>query len=68
MGMASGESDACFGTDVGNWGAKGAGNFFWACRRGKLLFYPMCLYSKCSDFVDKSNMGEKHEKNVDPLT
>ena len=58
MGMASGESGVYFGTDVGQWGAKGAGNLFVACRRGNhFFFYPLCLHSKCLDFCGEFKCG-----------
>ena len=58
MGMASGESDVHFGTDVGQGALKPA-------EGGQKLFYPMCLPSKCSHFVENSSVGEKH--HFDPL-
>ena len=59
MVMASGESDIYFGTDVGKWGAEGAGNYFLTCQRGKKSFSPHCtvLYSKCSDFCGEFKYG-----------
>ena len=41
MGMASGESDIYFGTDVGKWGAKGAKNFTWP-GEGEKFCWPVC--------------------------
>ena len=57
MEMASGESGIYFFTDVGNWGAKGAGNFVFGLPKGQIFFYPMCLYSKCSDFCGELKYG-----------
>ena len=58
MGMASGESDVYFGTDVGKWVAKGAGNFFFrSAKAAKKNFCSMCLYSKCSDFCGEFKGG-----------
>ena len=48
MVMASGESDIYFGTDVGKWGAEGAGNFFLTCQRGKKSFSPHCTVLYCT--------------------
>jgi hypothetical protein len=62
MGMASGESDIYFGTDVGKWSAEGAANFVLAFRRGIFVFTP-CVYTQNAQiFMENSNMGEKHEK------
>ena len=57
MGSASGESDIHFGTDMVKWGAEGVGQFFLACRRGIFFSYPMCPYSKCSDFCGEFKYG-----------
>ena len=40
MGMASGDSDMYFGTDVGKWGAERAENFFFAWRKGNFFSAP----------------------------
>ena len=40
--------------------------FFFGLPKG--FFYPMCVYSKCSDFVENSNMREKHRKIRPPDT
>ena len=40
--------DTYFGTYVGKWVTEGAGKCFLA--EGGKFFYPMRLYSKCSDF------------------
>ena len=69
MGMARGESDIYFGTDVGNWGAKGNRNFFRPAERGKMFFPPPCVYTQNAQiFVETSNMGAKHKRNFHPLT
>ena len=63
MGMASGESDIYFGTDVGKWGAEGAGNFFFWPAKGVKIFSTPCVYPQNAQiFVENSNMGEKDEK------
>ena len=68
MGMASGENDIYFGTDVGQWGAKGARIFFLACQRGKFFVFTQCVYTQnAATFVQTSNMGEKHETNFNPV-
>ena len=67
MGLASGKSDMYFGTDLGKWGAEGAGIFFWPAE-GKFFFPPTCLCSKCLDFCGEFKKGGKHEKIFDTLT
>ena len=69
MGAARGESDLYFGADVGKWGAKGASIFFFGLpNTGKKFFTPCVSPQNARNFVEKSNAGEKHEKNFDPLT
>ena len=43
MGMASGESDIYFGTNVGKWGAEGAGIFFLGLEGEKVFFSTPCV-------------------------
>ena len=43
MGMASVESDIYFGTDVGKWGAEGAGFFFFGLPKGENVFFAPCV-------------------------
>jgi hypothetical protein len=66
MGMASGESDMYFGTDVATWGAEGAGIFVLAYRRGGIFFYPFAYTQNARIFVGKSNTGEQHNKISTP--
>ena len=41
MGMASGEVDMYFGTDVGKWGCQRRRKFFfWPAEGGIFFFYP----------------------------
>ena len=70
MGMASGESDIYFGTDVRKSGAKGAGIFFFCLPKGEKPFFSTPCVCTQNDriFVENSNMCEKQEKNFDPLT
>ena len=66
MGMASGEGDIHFGTDVGKWGAKGA-VIFLPAKGGKLYFTTPCVCTRTARiFVEKSNMGGNHGKNFRP--
>ena len=68
MGMASGEGGIYFATDVGKWGAKGAGFFFSGLPTGENLFTP-CVYTQDAGiFVESPNVREKHDKNFDLLT
>ena len=67
MGMASGESDIYFGTEVGNWGAA---NFFLACQRRKKDFFlplvPTLKKENAQIVVENSNVSEQHEKVSSP--
>ena len=57
------------GTDVGKWGAKGVGNFFFGPAEGGNRFLTPCVYTQnVQIFVENSNTRGKHEKNFDPLT
>ena len=49
MAMANGESDIYLGTDVGKWGAKGAGNFLWPAEGG-IFFLPHVSIPKMLGF------------------
>ena len=66
MGMASGESDVYFGTDVGKWGAEG-NFFFWLAEGGQFFFpYPLVCTQNAQIFVEISNMREKHDEKFRP--
>ena len=60
MGMASGESDIYFGTDVENWGAEWAG-IFWPAE-GKNCFLPHASILKMLRYSENRNMGGKPKK------
>ena len=46
MGRVSGESDIYFGTDVGQWGAEGAGNVFLGRPKEERFFSITCAYNQ----------------------
>ena len=65
MGMANGESDTYFGTDVGENGAPKDPEIFFGLSEGdKKFFHPMCLYSKCSNFCGEFKYGSKNTKKI----
>ena len=63
-----GGSGMDLGTDVGKWGAEGAGKSCLASQKGKLFFYPRVCTENAEVFVENSNVGDKHENNSVPLT
>ena len=62
MGMATEESDIDCGTDVGKWGAKGAGNFCFGLPKGDFSFPPHVSILQMLRFLWRSQMWVKNVK------
>ena len=61
MGLASGETDIYFGTEVGKWGAKGTRNYFWPAEEGE-NFLPHVSIFKMLRFLWRGQIWVKNMK------
>ena len=67
MGLAIGESDVYFGTDVGKWGVRNAPEiFFGGCRRQKKFFLPHVPILKMLRFSWRIQLWVKNTKILTP--